>query len=271
MALVAVLFACGAALAGTHSKPLFELGVAAGGGYLPDYLAADESHVRALALPFVAYRGEFVRSDEKGLLRGRLLSTERLELDLSLTGSFPADADDNEARRGMPDLDWLGEIGPRLQITIARAGRDAKLEVELPLRVVFSTDFSTLDYRGVVFAPDLAYQHDDFLRTGLEIKLGGGASFATRQLMDYFYEVESRFATPARPAFSARPGYLGAKLQLTTLYPIDNRIRSLLVVRADSHHGAANRNSPLFRADLTASVGVGLIWSFYQSERRDRE
>lgn len=260
-----------AAAADAHSKPLFEVGLAGGGGYLPDYPASDERHFRALALPFVAYRGEFLRSDEKGLLRGRILSTERLELDVSLTGSFPADADDNGARRGMPDLGWLGEIGPRLQITIARAGRDAKLEIELPVRAVFSTDLSALDYRGLVVAPQLAYQHDDFLRSGLELKLSGGPSFATRELMDLFYEVEARFATPARAAFAARPGHLGTALQLTTLYAIDERTRSFLVMRADSHHGAANQNSPLFGADLTASIGIGVIWSFYQSERRVRE
>lgn len=87
------------AAADAHSKPLFEVGLA-GGGYLPHDPASDESYFRALAPPFVAYRSEFLRSDEKGLLRGRILSTERLELDVTLTGSLPADADDNEARRG---------------------------------------------------------------------------------------------------------------------------------------------------------------------------
>jgi len=202
-----------AAAAGARSKPLLEVGLV-GGGYLPDYPVSDESHFRARALSFVAYRGKFLRSDEKGLLRGRILSAERLELDVSLTGSFPADADDNEARRGMPDLDWLGEIGLQLQITIARAGRDAKHEIELPVHAVFSTDLSAHDYRGLVFAPQLAYQHDEFLRRGLEFKLSGGPSFATRELMDLLYEVEARFATPARAAFAARPGHLGTALQL---------------------------------------------------------
>ena len=37
--------------------------------------------------------------------------------------------------------------------------------------------------------------------------------------------------------------------------------------RVDYHQDAANERSPLFRDDLTYSVGAGLIWSFFQSER----
>ena len=72
------------AVAAEGGKPLFELGVMGGGGYLPDYPAADESQFRGLALPYIAYRGEVLRSDEKGLLRGRLIHTDDVEFDISL-------------------------------------------------------------------------------------------------------------------------------------------------------------------------------------------
>jgi len=142
-----VLLALGAfspAAAQEPAKPLFELGIAGGAGYVPDYPAADQSHLQYLALPYFAYRGKFLRSDEKGLLRGRFVRTRNVELDVSLSGSFAIDSDDNDARRGMPDLDYLGEVGPRLQITIARAARHAKIDLELPLRAVFSTGLSDL-------------------------------------------------------------------------------------------------------------------------------
>ena len=120
------------AAAAEGGQPLFELGLVGGGGYLPDYPAADESHLRGLALPYFAYRGEIIRSDEKGLLRGRLIQTDDIEFDISLNGSFPVDSDDNDDRRGLPDLDWLGEIGPRVQFTVARApGGSAKVDLEL--------------------------------------------------------------------------------------------------------------------------------------------
>lgn len=273
-ALVLALLASPEAAAGGDSgaaKPLFELGVAAGGGYLPDYPGAGESRFQGIALPSLTYRGAFLRSDEKGLLRGRLVNTDRVELDISLAGSFAAESDDNDARRGLPDLDYLGELGPRLQITLARAARDAKIDFELPVRAVFSTDFSDLDYRGILAAPEIAYQHDDFGGVGLKLKLGLAASFATQELMEYFYEVEPRFATPSRPAFAARSGYLGTRLQLSGLQPLGPRWRLFLDVRGDSHHGAANEKSPLLRERLTWAAGAGLIWSFYHSQRRGVE
>ncbi len=173
----------------------------------------------------------------------------------------------------MPDLDWLGEAGPRLQILLARAPRgDAKVELELPLRGAFSTDFtSEVDYRGLVFAPEIAYQNDDFLGSGVELKLGAGANFASEELMDYFYEVEPRFATSARPAFDAEAGYLGSKIQLALTKRVSPRVRTFFLVRGDFHQGASNADSPLFREETTVSVGLGLILSFYQSTARAKD
>ena len=115
-----------------------------------------------------------------------------------------------------PTLDYLGEVGPRLQITIARAARDAKIDLELPLRAVFSTDLSDLHYRGVTFSPALAYQNERFFGP-TEIKLGIAAIFASDELMSYFYEVEPRFATATRRAFSPDAGYLGTQVELLVI------------------------------------------------------
>ena len=254
---------------GELPKPLLELGLAGGGGYLPDYPAADESHGQYIALPYFAYRGKVLRSDEKGLLRGRLIRTRNVEFDISLSGSFAADSDDNEARRGLPDLDYLGEIGPRLQITVARAARDAKIDLEFPVRAVFSTDLSDVQYRGVTFSPAIAYQNHRFFGP-TEVKIGFSASFASEELMSYFYEVEPRFATPTRPAFAADAGYLGSQFEVLATRPLFSRARAFVAARISSHHGATNDGSPLFRDRTTVGIGAGLVISLYQSKRRER-
>jgi len=269
---LAVYFCVGLALApavaAEREKPLFELGLAGGGGYLPDYPAAGQNHGHAIALPFFAYRGDVVRSDEKGLLRGRFIRTESVEFDVSLNGSFAVDADDNDARRGMPDLDHLGEVGPRLQITLARAARDARIDLELPVRAVFSTDFSAIDFRGFTFAPQLAYQHDRFFDPTTEFKLGIGPIFATVELMEYFYEVPRSFATARRRAYAADAGYLGTRIEAAAFGRIFPRVQGFFGGRIDFHHGAANESSPLFRERTTYTIGAGLILSLVQSERR---
>ncbi len=47
--------------------------------------------------------------------RGILFDTKRLQLDLSLNASIAVESDDNEARRGMPEIDATLEIGPVLK------------------------------------------------------------------------------------------------------------------------------------------------------------
>jgi hypothetical protein len=264
--------AAGVSAAEPGTKPLFELGAVGGGAYVPDYPAAGQNHLQGIGLPFIAYRGEFLRAGDKGIVRGRILRGERYEFDISLSGSFPTDSDNNDARFGMPDLDTLAEVGPRLQLTLLRAPRDAKIELELPVRVAFSTDFTDdFDFRGFVFAPELAYQNENFLGADLQLKLSVGSSFATEELTAYFYEVAPRFATPARLAFSADGGYLGSKLQLLLTKRVNDRVRTFFGLRADFHQGATNDLSPLFREETTFTIGMGLVVSLYQSERRVRE
>lgn len=254
-----------------QEKPLWEIGVGGGAGWLPDYPAAGQNHVNAIALPYLIYRGQFLRADEKGLLRGRFVKSRDFEFDVSLSGSFSVDSDDNGARRGMPDLDYLAEVGPRLQWTIARAARWAKVDLELPLRAVFSTDLKSVDYRGFLAQPELAYQHGNFFGTGVALKLGVSASFADEELQDYFYEVEAPFATAARPAYDADAGYMGSRLQLSLSKPFGPALRAFLAGRIDFHQGAANEDSPLFREEVTYAAGFGVVWSFFRSQQTVRE
>ncbi len=251
-------------------KPLWEVGLAGAVGFLPDYPAAAQSHAQGAVLPYFVYRGDFIRAGDKGLLRGRFIHTDRVELDVSLAGSFPVESDHNAAREGMPDLDWLGEVGPRLQVTLARAARDAKIDLELPLRAVFSTDFSSVDFRGFIFAPEIAYQHADFLGWDLNLKLGLSADFASRDLAGYFYDVPATFVAASRPAYSADAGYMGAKLRLRGLVPLGSRWKAFAALQGDFHHGAANDASPLFKRESNVSFGLGAIWSFWQSDKMVR-
>lgn len=254
-----------------EEKPFFELGVVLGAAYLPDYPAASQNHLQPVTLPYFALRGDVIRSDERGLLRGSLIKTDRFEFDVSLDGAFPSDSSENDARKGMEDLDWIGEVGPRLQITLVKAARDAKVDLEIPLRAVFSTDFRSLSARGFNFEPALAYQNVNFLMPRLEVKLSASATFATEDLMDYFYEVPPASATAARPRFNAKGGYLGSTLNLTFTRPVGQRFRLIAIARSDFHHGAENSQSPLFRDKTTFGGGIALIWSFFQSKRTVRE
>ena len=178
MAVLAALGISSGAMANQHPQPLWEIGALVGVGILPTYPASDQTRFEILPLPYFTYRGEVIRSDDKGLLRGRLFKSDRAEIDVSLAAAFDVDSSDNRARVGMPDLDWLGEIGPRLELTLARAG-DVRIEFELPIRAVISTNFtSRANYQGLIMVPELAYHHDDFLGVDARFKFGVSAVFA---------------------------------------------------------------------------------------------
>lgn len=249
------------------AKPLFELGLVGVGGYVPDYPGANQNHIKGAALPYVVYRGGVIRAGEGSLLKGRIVRRDRLELDVSLNGSFPTDSDDNDARRGMPDLDFLGEIGPRLQLTLATAAKYAKVDLELPIRAVFSTDLTNFRFRGVVFHPKIAYQHQNFYDSGLKVKLSVGPIIASKRLMRYFYEVDPAFVTAGRSAFSAGAGYVGTEARLSVAARLTDRINLFGLGTASVYRGATNENSPLLKAKQTFGINVGLSYSFYQSDR----
>ena len=247
--------------------PEFEAGLAGGGGWLPDYPAAGQNHLRGIAVPYLIYRGEVLRADDQGV-RGRVLRGERLGLDLSFSGAFPSSSDDNRARRGMPDLDWQGEVGPALRLTLWRdRAHPRRVNLELPVRAVFSSDLSSISYRGLVLTPELAFEDREIGFPGARLRIGLGPIFATARLHRYFYDVAPQYALPDRPAYRSEGGYLGTRLQFSYRVPITERISFVGGGRVENFAGAANDRSPLHRQDWNGTVALGFAWSLYRSER----
>jgi outer membrane scaffolding protein for murein synthesis (MipA/OmpV family) len=247
---------------------LWEFGLGATGLYLPDYRGANQSRAYAFPLPFVVYRGDRFRVDRDGI-RGIFVDTDRIELDVSVFGTVPVDSSKNDARQGMPDLDATLELGPVLQITLARDRRidyNYRLQLRLPARAVFPTDIVHWDYAGWTFYPNLALDlRPEFLGGRWNVGFQGGLLYATRQYNEYFYSVAPQFATPERPAYAAPGGYSG----WVSFATISRRFGKLWVgayVRYDSLHGATFEASPLVKRDYAISGGIGIAWVFAESK-----
>lgn len=265
------LFAAQGAFAGERDKPLWEIGLVGIGGYIPDYPSSNEDRVKGIVLPYLVYRGKIIRAGDKGIARGRIIRSDRVEFDLSLDGSFDTDSDDNLARRGMPDLDYLFEVGPRLQVTLTDHFWGGKVDLEIPARGVMATDFSSLSFKGAVLYPQLAWQQDNLWGTGTRFKISAGPIFATEKFMDYFFEVEPRFATPERPAFNAQGGYLGSEMRLSAIRKIRADLSILGDVKINFYDGSQNDNSPLFRDESSISIRAGLLWAPFRSKQKVSE
>jgi outer membrane scaffolding protein for murein synthesis (MipA/OmpV family) len=248
------------------SQPLLEAGVFGGGALLPDYPAAGQSHVRGLLLPWIIYRGEIFRSDDRGV-RGRVYGDRDLEFTLNANGALGSRSQDNSARQGMPDLDWLGEIGPSLRWVAWRDKLDrTRFTLEAPIRAVFSTDFSRIRYRGYVLAPEIAIERAGLFSSAARVRVGFGPVFASGGLMDYWYRVEEQYSRPGRPAYDAVGGYLGLRLQFSYRVPVTERLSFTVGGRVENFSGATNADSPLFRSDFNATVVGGLSFTLYRSD-----
>lgn len=258
------------AAASSEGRPLWEVGVGGGGGWLPHYPASDEGSFRGLGAPYLIYRGEIFRVGDDGIARGRVVNTNLFELDISLDGSFDAESDENEARRGMPDLDFLAEVGPQLLFKLHRSEAQ-EFDIAVQARAAFSTDFSSVDYRGLVYQVRASYEARGLFGGDVGVVLSGGPIFATERLHDYFYEVDPRFAAAVRPAYGAKGGYIGTEAFLATYSLVSERLTLYAGAQLGLYSGAENADSPLFREEFTAGVLAGFTWSFWQSERRVRD
>lgn len=250
--------------------PKYEVGIASGAFRLPDYPASNEVQFRTLALPYVIYRGDFLRADREGGLRGRFFKREYIEFDLSFGAAFPTNSEENEARLGMPGLDWIGEIGPRANIHLVRSPR-ARLDLQIPVRWVFSTNFKNLISRGWILSPEFDLRLLLSEKYELGMGLSSGPVWTTESLQDYFYEVDPKFATSSRPAYEAASGYLGWRSSVSLSKTFFDDFIAFVGVSQSNYSRAKNKNSPLFRDPMTESYFFGLAWVVYRSDEQTSE
>ena len=246
--------------------PLWEAGIGATVLSFPDYRGSDERRTWVLPFPYLVYRGDYLKVDERRV-RSLFFKTGGVELDASVNGTVPVKSSENDARRGMPDLDPTLEIGPSLNIDLTwSADRKTQLELRLPVRAVIASDFKSVDFAGWVFEPALNLDvYDAFGNPGLKFGVLAGPMFSNRRHNEYFYAVDPAFATATRPAYSPGGGYAGAQL----IAGLSKRFRNYWIggfVRWDTLHNAAFDNSPLVRTNQSFAAGIAAAWVLGESK-----
>ena len=250
-------------------RPTWEFGV--GGGYFSgfDYPASNDENQRIIALPFFVYRTPVFRLGDGGV-RAVAIEKPRVKLDLSVGGSLNASSDGGGVREGMPDLDFLFEIGPQLEVRLfdrdmATGGRiQGRFTSEL--RAVFATDFRKVSSQGLVAEVGVGINYGDVRGSGIDLIAAIDISFANEKLQDYFYEVESEFVTENREAFDASGGYLETKLFAGIgIRPLRN-VRVFTGFFTGLYEGARNQDSPLFETTTQTGFALGIVWTIKTSD-----
>jgi MipA family protein len=253
-------------------KPLWELGFGAGAFISqPQYPGSSETQTRGLGLPYIIYRGDVLRIGDGQAARAVTAENEFYEVSLSFDAAFDADSEGNQLRQGMPDLDFIFEVGPqvifKLQNFTFRDNSRSELQLSLQARAAFSTDFSRIDHRGYVFEPMLRYRHYGLFRPEFEGTLSIRPVWATRDLHAYFFDVAPQYVNSERSVFRSDAGYFGTGINFSGTWHLNEKARIFTGIQTTFHNGAVNRNSPLYEEDFTVGFALGFIWSFLESKQ----
>lgn len=245
--------------------PLWQFGLGAGVLNAPHYRGSKTVENIYLPVPYIIYRGDFLKVDREGI-RSELVESDRLRLDISLAGNIPVPKTDDSARANMPSLDPLVEIGPELEIRLWETQNDAhNLRLKLPYRLVFSIGDPIMEHQGWSFSPYLNYQinwRKPFSLTRMNISLG--PIYAGNKYHDYFYEVEPKYVTPERPQYDATSGYSGNRITIT-LSKNTNEYFIGAFARYDDLDGTTFADSPLVETHSYFIFGVAFAWIFSSS------
>jgi len=223
---------------------------------IPHYRGSDQRDEYIAPVPYVRFRGDRLKVDREG---GRYFfyKHNQINIDLSAAFSFPVDSEDNTARQGMPDLDALLEVGPRLQWYLYQSD-DNRLRLRFGAPIRLAVNLSDAGNEGLIFAPYLQLRYYSIMETAFSI----GPIWASEKYHDYFYQVDNQFATANRPAYDARAGYSGFRFTLSNSHRLSKHYWWGGFVRYDSLSGAVFEDSPLVRQDSSLTAGLALSYIF---------
>jgi outer membrane protein len=251
-----------------NDLPLYDIGVLAGTGFVPDYPAASQGRVRYIIFPSFIYRGETWRNDENQGARARLFNSDNFLLDMSVGGAFPANSDENKARDGMDDLDWLLQAGPRVSWRFFNDKDMGELLFRFEIQYTISTNFEHTQHRGFRYAPTLSW---DVRQVGSKYLDFFGrllVNYGSEKLNDYFYEVPSEDVTSIRPRFNARSGYISSDIFLGFNYTFHRRLNYFGGVTYSDYRNATNEESYLHQVNDNTTLFFGFSYYFFSSSER---
>jgi MipA family protein len=248
---------------GTHADEIqekkWELGVGLGSVYGPDYRGSDEYRSFTSVIPYVVYRGKFIRSDRDGV-KAQFFSSDDIDFSLSASAYISPDSDENKRRENMPALGSTLELGPSLNIRLTGENLHNGWQLQLPWRAVFALGGSSNKMIGSVIQPQLFYQHQ-FSAWNLRYKTS--VMFASNAYHDYYYSVAAPYVTAERPEFHASSGYSGFINEISLSRQLDIaelKTRVAFFIRYDNLANVKFDKSSLFVSENVWRGGIAFIW-----------
>ncbi len=243
---------------------LWETGAAGGFVSLPHYTGSDQLYTLPLVLPYVLYRGDFFRADRSGF-KGMFYTSDRLSLDISLSLGLPVQSSDNDAREGMPDIPWTGQVGPRLVVRLY--SNDAGLDVlgRLPVRSVGDINGAQV---GWTIAPDVVVRANNVLPWGMDCVVSAGLLYGSKGYHDLYYSVGEAYVTDERAFYRSGEGLNSYFATLNLGHAISRTVTLRLIMQWQGMGDSVVADSPLVRVRSNVSFAMWFVWRLWESERK---
>lgn len=238
----------------------FRLGVGVGSVRFPDYPGAIETRSLTVPFPYIVLYHAHLRVNNNRV-RGIVFANSRWSLDVDFSGQPEVESDRTGERIGMPNLDWLGEVGPALRYTVWRGDTDdTALDLVLPVRTAVSAEGLTLTHRGNVFAPRLELNHNLFDADGrVSWDANLTAVYEDRNYTRYYYGVSPQYVTAIRPAYAPAGGYAGYRTEIGFSLHDGDLVYGAFVNYTNLDH-AVFQASPLVGRRDGLSFGFSIAW-----------
>jgi len=247
--------------------PKWELGAGVAGLRVPHYLGANEFNEYGVPYPILVYRNEYIQADRKGL-KGKLFQRDDLRISISAGSSLPVDSDESDAREGMPDLDFMLEIGPTLQYRFYQNREKSHSWIfNFPIRAAFVVRDFDIAHQGWESSPSVIYYGG---RDGWKPSVSIGPMFGSLRYHQYFYDVERKYVTNDRGVYDSKSGYAGLKISFS-LYRKFQQFSVAGFVKYVDLRAAINKSSPLIQTDNYVTFGMAINWMFAESTGKVKE
>lgn len=242
----------------------YSFGMGGGITYLNDYIGSDESSAYVFPFPFVYFKNEHLKID-RNVFEGNIFTNKKWHLAFDAAGNLPVNSDDNKVRAGMPDLDWVGEIGPSIEYYIqGDAQSKNKLYIDWSVRKAIATDFKYIDNIGWVSQLSLTQKYV------VQQKIKGGdvvidssvsALYNSSQYSGYYYNVLTEYETTERQQYRASSGYAGFRLAIGGTWRKNNYWIGIFT-RYSNIGNTAFEHSPLVKKNHNLLAGIAVSYIF---------
>ena len=250
----------------SSKQPIFELGLGAININIPYYPGAKNN--QNLFIPFIwpIYRGKTFRFDQEGN-RAKLTDNQLFELGMSFWVTPPIKAEDNPIRSDLRDLEYVGEIGPRLILRIISNSEWQKLNINFSLRAAY--EISAHDLRskfiGLSGGPSISYWI--YLNKSRSASLFTTASWflGDQSYNNFFYGTKG---SKQLENYQGASGEISRRVFSRIAFNLTNRVQVFLGGFYADLKKNTNLNSPLIESKTNSGFAFGFLWNFYQSEKK---